>query len=140
MSQMKKMFGLVLVVGLVAVSGIAQSQSSLNDELKARIAPVGIVCKAGESCAAAAAAVSTGPKSGKEIYESACTTCHAIGVAGAPKTGSPEDWAPRFAKGLDTLYTNAIEGFNGMPAKGLCMSCSDEEVKTAVDYILEISK
>src|SRR5690606_3213152 len=109
-SQMKKIFSLVLVVGLGAVSGLAYSQSAaLTEELKARIAPVGSVCKSGESCAAAPVAVSSGPKSGKEVYDSACTTCHAIGVAGAPKTGSADDWAPRISKGIDTLYTHAIQ-------------------------------
>lgn len=141
MSQLKKMFGLMILVGSTAMSGVVFSQSSsLTDEMKARIAPVGSVCKSGESCAAAPVAVSTGPKSGKEVYDSACTTCHAVGVAGAPKTGHPEDWAPRAAKGIETLYTHAIAGFNGMPAKGLCMSCSDDEVKAAVDYILDNSK
>ncbi len=141
MSQMKKIFGLVLVVGLGAVSGLAYSQSAaLTEEMKARIAPVGSVCKAGESCAAAPVAVSSGPKSGKDVYGSACTTCHSIGVAGAPKTGSVEDWAPRIAKGIDTLYTHAIDGFNGMPAMGLCGSCSEDEIKAAVDYLVENSK
>ncbi len=137
-SQMKKIFSLVLVVGLGAVSGLAYSQSAaLTEEMKARIAPVGSVCKSGESCAAAPVAVSSGPKSGEEVYKSACTTCHAIGVAGAPKTGSADDWAPRIAKGIDTLYTHAIDGFNGMPAMGLCSTCSEDEVKAAVDYLVE---
>jgi cytochrome c5 len=41
------------------------------------------------------------------------------------------------------LHKHAIEGFNDigmMPAKGLCMSCSDDEVMAAVDYMLENSK
>lgn len=141
MSQMKRMFGLVLVMGLVAVSAIANGQSAtLTEEMKARLAPVGTVCKSGESCAAAPVAVSTGPKSGKEVYDSACTTCHGIGVAGAPKLGHPEDWAPRLAKGIETLYTHAIDGFNGMPAMGLCGTCSQDEIKAAVDHILDNSK
>lgn len=44
------------------------------------------------------------------------------------------------AKGMDTLYTHAIGGFNAMPAKGLCMTCSDDEVKAAVDHMIENSK
>lgn len=137
MSQIKKLFGAVMLVGLVAGSGFAFSQSAaLSEEMKARIAPVGTVCKAGESCAAAATPVSTGPKSGKEVYASVCTTCHSVGVAGAPKTGVADDWNPRIAKGMDVLYTNAINGINGMPAKGLCMTCSDDEIKAAVDHMI----
>lgn len=137
-SQMKRMFSLVLVLGLVAVSSVAYSQSAaLTEELKARIAPVGTVCKSGESCAAAPVAVSSGPKSGKDVYQTSCTTCHGIGVAGAPKTGNADDWAPRLAKGIETLYTHAIEGFNGMPAMGLCSTCTHDEIKAAVDYLID---
>jgi cytochrome c5 len=138
---MKKLFGQVLVVGLVAVSGIAYSQAAdLTAEMKARIAPVGTLCKSGDSCAAAPVAVSTGPKSGQEVFDSACHTCHVVGVAGAPKIGHPEDWSPRIAKGIESLYTHAIDGFNGMPAKGLCMACTDDEIKAAVDHMVEGSK
>ncbi len=137
-SQMKKIFSLVLVVGLGAVSGLANSQSAaLTEEMKARIAPIGSVCKSGESCAAAPVVVSSGPKSGKDVYDTSCTTCHAIGVAGAPKTGSADDWAPRIGKGIETLYTHAIEGFNGMPPMGLCGTCTEDEIKAAVDYLVE---
>lgn len=142
MSLMKKVFGLVVVVGLLAVSGIASSQSSsLEAELSARIAPVGSVCKAGESCAAAPAApASSGPRSGKEVYDGACGTCHAIGVASAPKLGDASDWGVRLTKGVETLYTHAIDGFNGMPAMGLCATCSADEIKAGVDYMLDNSK
>ena len=140
-SQIKKTFRFLLAIGVVAASGIAYSQSpALTDAMKARIAPVGSLCKSGETCAAAPVAVSAEPKSGKEVYDSSCTTCHAVGVSGAPKMGHPEDWNPRLANGIDTLYTHAINGFNAMPAKGLCMACSDDEVTAAVDYMLENSK
>ena len=49
----------------------------------------------------------------------------------------------RTEKGLDAVYANAINGFSNigmMPAKGLCMSCSDDEVIAAVDYMIENSK
>ena len=86
--------------------------------------------------AGAPAASGGGSRSGEEIYNSKCTACHATGAAGAPKTGVADDWADRIAKGVDTLYTSAISGLNGMPPKGLCMDCSDEEMKAAVDYML----
>lgn len=78
---------------------------------------------------------------GQAIYDQACMACHAQGVAGAPKFGDAEAWAPRIAKGKDTLYENSIKGFQGesgmMPPKGGFMNFSDEEVKAAVDYMVE---
>ena len=52
--------------------------------------------------------------------------------------GNTEAWQPRIEKGIDTLYQNAINGFNNnaMPAKGLCMDCSDDALRATVDYIL----
>lgn len=136
MIQMKKLFGILFVAGLMAGSAMAS-----DDEVKARIAPVGASCMSGDDCAAAPApAAAAGPKSGKEVVGSFCTTCHGAGVMGAPKVGAAADWAPRAAKGLDTLYSHAIGGFNSMPAKGMCAACSDDEIKAAVDYMVENSK
>lgn len=78
-------------------------------------------------------------KSGKDIYNSVCMSCHMSGAAGAPITGKPDQWSERLAKGNDTLYSNAINGIGVMPAKGGLMSLTDDEVKSAVDYMLEQS-
>ncbi len=137
MIQIKKLFGVLCVAGLVAGSTVANSE----DDIKARIAPVGSICMSGEECAAAPAPVAAaGPKSGKDVYGSFCTTCHGAGVMGAPKSGSAADWAPRISKGLETLYTHALTGFNAMPAKGMCAACSDDEIKAAVDYMVDSAK
>ena len=120
------------------VSGTAVAN---DDEVQARIAPVGSTCMQGDKCAAAPAPVAAaGPKSGKDVYAGFCTTCHSAGVMGAPKYGTAADWAPRAAKGKETLYTHAIAGFNAMPPKGMCAACSDDEIKGAVDYMLDGSK
>lgn len=136
MSQMKKLFGILLMTAMVSGTAVAN-----DDEVQARIAPVGSTCMQGEECAAAPApAAAAGPKSGKDVYTGFCTTCHGAGVMGAPKFGTAADWAPRVAKGKDTLYTHAIGGFNAMPPKGMCAACSDDEIKGAVDYMLDGSK
>ena len=57
-------------------------------------------------------------KSGKDIYNSVCMSCHMSGAAGAPITGKVDQWSERIAKGSDTLYNNAINGIGVMPAKG----------------------
>ena len=65
---------------------------------------------------------------------------HNSGIAGAPKYGDVSAWALKLEKGIDAVYANAINGIRGMPARGTCMSCSDDEVKSAIDYILANSK
>lgn len=87
-----------------------------------------------------APAVAADGRSGEEIYKATCVTCHAAGIANAPKFGDAAAWGPRIDKGMDTLYTSVINGLNAMPPKGMCMDCSEDELKTAVDYMVEKSK
>ncbi|MBB3169696.1 cytochrome c5 [Simiduia aestuariiviva] len=140
MSQLKKVFCLLAAAGL----GLSVSMVTLADrsqEIAERIKPAGNSCMEGEACAAApVAAVASGPRTGEQVYSTKCVTCHGTGAAGAPKMGDAGQWAPRLAQGMDSLYANAINGLNGMPAKGLCMDCSDDEIKAAVDHILAASK
>lgn len=77
---------------------------------------------------------------GEEVYQKSCAMCHNSGVAGAPKLGDKEAWAPRIAKGQDSLYSVAIKGEGAMPAKGGNAALSDDEVKAAVDHMVEESK
>lgn len=81
---------------------------------------------------------------GVGVYQSACMACHAAGIAGAPRVGDVAGWADRIAQGADTLYTHAIQGFQGkagvMPAKGGNMALSDREVEAAVDHMVAKSQ
>lgn len=77
---------------------------------------------------------------GKEIYDTKCAVCHANGVAGAPKLGDKEAWAPRIATGEEALMTSVINGKNAMPPKGTCMDCSDADLKSAMDYLISNSQ
>lgn len=81
---------------------------------------------------------------GKKIYGNVCAMCHASGAAGAPKPGDKADWGPRIAQGMDMLHKHAIEGFTGakgvMPARGGSATLSDDDVKAAVGYMVELSK
>jgi len=130
------------LIGIIAGLAVAVSLQATAETLEDRIKPAGSLCMAGDDCASATiqVAAASGPRSGKEISESKCATCHATGAAGAPKTGDVAAWAPRIGKGIETLYTSAISGFNGMPAKGLCFDCSDDEIKAAVDHLVAKSK
>jgi len=137
---MKKILGIVAALAVVAGAAVAQS---VDEEIAARIAPVGETCMQGDECAAAVAAAPAAggaARSGEDVYKATCATCHGTRAAGAPKFGDAGAWGPRIGKGVDTLYTHAINGFNAMPAKGLCMDCSEDEVKAAVDYMVENSQ
>ena len=78
----------------------------------------------------------TGSNIGKGIYEANCAGCHAAGAGGAPKFGDAAAWAVQLSHQRETTYDNAIHGINGMPAKGGCLSCTDDEIHQAVDYML----
>jgi cytochrome c5 len=132
----------VAKVGLCAIAVFvsAIAFAAVKDEVNARLSPVGDLCMAGDSGAAAPVVVASGPRSGEDIYGKSCIACHGSGAAGAPKLGDVAGWAPRIGQGIDTLYTHAISGFNGMPAKGLCMDCSEDEIKVTVDYMVTKSQ
>ena len=126
------------VLLLIAVNATADI---VADEIFERTKPVGNVCVEGEQCAAtvavaASAAAGGEARSGEAVYNTACAACHSSGAGGAPVVGDAGAWSDRIAQGSDTLYLHAIEGLNGMPAMGLCMDCSEDEIKLAVDYMV----
>ena len=73
------------------------------------------------------------------LYTQMCQTCHATGVAGAPKVGDKAAWAPRLAQGVDGLTASAIKGKGAMPPKG-GSTASDAEIKTVVTYMVNSVK
>ncbi|MDL2355275.1 MAG: c-type cytochrome [Pseudomonadota bacterium] len=73
---------------------------------------------------------------GEKIYTATCLACHGAGVLGAPKFADKAAWQPRIAKGSAVLHTNALNGFNMMPAKGGNAALKDDDVKAAVDFML----
>jgi cytochrome c5 len=76
----------------------------------------------------------------ERVYMQSCWACHNSGAAGAPKVGTAADWAPRIEKGMDTLLANAINGINAMPAKGLCFTCTDDDLEDLIQYMVDSSK
>jgi len=81
----------------------------------------------------------SGLAQGKTIYNQYCSSCHTTGAGGAPKIGDNVAWAPRLKEGLNSLYKDAINGIGGMPAKGMCLSCTNQEIQYAVNYIISKS-
>ena len=121
MSKMKQVFGILLFSGLVSGYALAAQEAATDaDSINARIAAVDQTCMSGDECAAAPAApAAAGPRTGKEVFDTVCHTCHATGLMGAPKVGTAADWAP---------------------PKGTCGNCSDDEIKGAVKFMVDSSK
>lgn len=128
-----KLFKMLTAVALFAAIQVS-AQDMSEEEIKKRIKPVGSVHVAGAEAQSAAA---SGARSGADVYNKACLACHGAGVLGAPKFQNAEDWAPRLEKGLDTVLQNALNGINAMPPRGTCGDCTDEEIKAAIEHMVE---
>ena len=130
-----------------------QDTAEYQAAIAERIRPVGQVYLPGEETEAPVptvevaeepapvAAAQTGP----QVYNSACNVCHGNGVGGAPIVGDVAAWTARIAQGADVLYDHAINGFDGdavtpMLAKGGRMDLTDQEVRDAVDYMINESQ
>lgn len=77
---------------------------------------------------------------GEPVWLENCKVCHEVGLAGAPKFGDVKAWEKRLLRGSDSLYTHALEGWGDMPAKGGNPNLNDQQVKDAVDYMVENSQ
>lgn len=143
-SQKASAIGKSLLI-MLAMTTAGYVTAAVEDEIRARIQPHGEVCEIGDECAAGLSIGGAGsgePKDPETVYSTYCFACHGTGANNAPVLGNAEHWAPRIAKGIDVLYESAINGFNNgaMPPKGLCMDCSDDEIKATVDHILAQSQ
>ena len=76
-------------------------------------------------------------RSGEDIYKTKCFVCHMTGAAGAPKLEDKAAWAPRLATGLDALVGSVTNGKNAMPPMGTCTDCTPDELKAAVQYMID---
>ena len=137
-----------LIVGGAVHSGVAASDS--DDEIRARLKPFGDVCRVGQDCggleggagaatsvpAVAAVGAATG-LSGQQIYDQFCFACHNTGVGEAPLFGSLEQWQPRIDQGMAQMLAVSLTGRGLMPPKGTCITCSDDEMRAAIQYMVD---
>jgi cytochrome c5 len=86
--------------------------------------------------AAAAKPSAAGAADGKAVYDKVCFACHTPGVAGAPKPGDKEAWAPRIKQGAPALVQSVIKGKGAMPPKAGNPSLTDAEIQAAVDFMV----
>jgi len=132
-----------LLTALLASSALwaASAGAITNEDIAARIKPVGEVCIAGQECkgveAVAASAGGGAAKTPESIVGTYCGTCHNIGLLDAPKVGDTAAWKKRADEqgGLDGLLAKAISGINSMPPKGTCMDCTEDELKGAIQHM-----
>lgn len=112
--------------GNVAIP-VAAAAEALEEEVEEALEMVA------EETTVAAAASDFDPAG---VYQTNCFACHGTGAAGAPMLGDSEAWGTRMEKGMEAVMANAINGIGAMPARGICMSCSDEDLQLVVEYML----
>ena len=120
---------LLIVIGLVGyykAQSSGEAASSMSDEaIAARLQKVGSV-SLGEA--------NREPRTGEEVFNAQCGTCHTAGLLGAPKFGDKAAWAPRIGAGYEALLQSALKGKNNMTPQG-GGAFSDYEVGRALVYM-----
>ena len=138
MSGLKKIVGCI-GFGLVAVAAVGDGvPAGTVADIVERTLPFGKLCLEGDDCGgiqAPAPAPTAAGRSGSEIYNLHCRVCHEAGLNDAPIIGNAEVWEERLAKGMDELLRTSKEGLNLMPPMGTCMSCTDGEMRAAIEYM-----
>lgn len=132
---------------LFVLAGTA-AHAAVDEEVAARLKPVGDVCIEGQECAAATAAVAeagdsagetvaAAGRSGEQIVTQSCGVCHGTGLLEAPLTGDADAWAERFEAGggMDGLLAVAKGGKGAMPPMGTCGDCTDDELVSAIKFM-----
>jgi cytochrome c5 len=119
-----------VIIAVIAAIIISPHKNVVVDEaaVDQRIAPVGQVTIAAATGGAGVV------RTGEQLYQAACTACHATGAAGAPKLGDNAAWAPRLAQGLSGLLKSTTNGKNAMPPKGGA-DASELELARAIVYM-----
>ncbi len=121
---------IVLLVNFVVLGDkVGAGSTGMSPEAVAmRLQPVGTVEVRDISSPAAA-------RTGEQVYQAQCAACHASGAANAPKFGDAAAWAPRVAKGYESLLNSSIKGKGAMAAQA-GGDASDYEVARAVVYLV----
>lgn len=136
------------IVLFIIAQNIVEPDLKLDDPrvaaaIQERIRPIGRLNTGAAPAPAPAAALrvaeaqAAAARSGAEVYDMVCHVCHSTGVLNSPKLGDAAVWRERLAKGKEALYANSINGLNLMPPKGGRPDLSDDEIRLAVDYMLE---
>lgn len=112
----------------------------------AAAAPAAAAPAAAAPAAAAPAAAAPAPQqaavnpAGEKLYKSVCFACHATGVANAPKFGDKAAWEPYIKTGMDAMVKVAMQGKPPMPPKGGAANASEDDIRAAVQYMVDAAK
>jgi len=100
---------------------------------------VGLLALAASSLTPLLANAQADVRSGKQVVEEVCGTCHATGANGAPRIGDTQAWAPLASRGLTSLTDSALKGIRNMPAHGGNPGLSDLEIERAITEMVNRS-
>jgi cytochrome c5 len=128
LSFLVPIIGIVMLVQLVTSHPSADPNALTPESVASRIQPVGRL-------EFGAPAAPPGARNGESIVKAVCSTCHAQGLANAPKIGDAKAWAPHIKEGLPALVKNAINGIRAMPPRGGDATLTDVEVARAVVFM-----
>ena len=123
---------LIVLLSQLVTGMLPAGKSDDEKNVLMRIQPVG-------QLALAEIGPAPGSRTGEQVYQTVCKTCHEAGIAGAPKFGDKAAWATPIKQGFDVLIQHAINGLqqNGkvMPPKGGNADLTDTEVSRAVAFM-----
>lgn len=78
-------------------------------------------------------------RSGKQVVDASCASCHATGANGAPRIGDRAAWEKRASQGLTSLTEHALAGIRKMPSHGGNPGLSDRDIERAITYMVNQS-
>ena len=139
--------GIILLVQLVLTVTGPDPKVMAPEAIAERIKPVARVefgpregAPAPAQTAAAKPAAKAGPADGKAVYDKICFACHQQSVAGSPRLGDKQAWAPRIQQGLPTLLQSVLKGKGAMPPRGGNPALSEAEARAAIEFMVGQSK
>ncbi|MPT27579.1 MAG: cytochrome c5 family protein [Achromobacter sp.] len=125
----------------------AKKEAEAAPAAAAPVAAAAPAAAAPAAAAAAPAAAAPAPQqtaavnpAGEKLYKSVCFACHATGVANAPKFGDKAAWEPYIKTGMDAMVKVAMQGKPPMPPKGGAANASEDDIRAAVQYMVNAAK
>ena len=133
-------FTRTIAMMIIVLPSVSFAKHMSEDSMNKRTEPVAHVHVEGTEMAGPqmATEVVAAVRTGESIYGSLCMACHSTGIANAPKTGDAATWSILMERGIDDLVNSAKAGKNAMPPMGTCADCSDDELKSAIEHMINV--